>query len=119
LEGFAVSKRKIVAIITDALGDRVVVGEEELLHSISKHFKNLPVDIMLELIERILKDPTDVFKDESVNERVFNFFYKLESRSRFIVAVVKITPDGAFFSSAYPTGSKPRNIHKKLKKVKI
>ncbi len=112
------TKRKIVTIITDALGDRVIVGEEELSHSINKHFKNLPVDMVLELIERVLKDPTDIFKDETLKERVFNFFYKLESSSRFIVAVVKVTPDGAFFSSAYPTGTKPRNTHKKLKKVK-
>ena len=113
------SKRNIIAIITDALGDRVVVCEEELSHSMGKHFKNLPVDIVLELIERILKDPTDIFQEKSSNERVFNFFYKLETRDRFIVVVVKVTLEGAFFSSAYPTGKKPRNIHKKLKKVKL
>jgi hypothetical protein len=49
--------RKIIAVITDALGDRVVVGESELKHAGKEHFETLPTDILLELLERILKDP--------------------------------------------------------------
>jgi hypothetical protein len=112
------SKRKILTVITDALGDRVVVGETELLHSIEKHFVNVPTTMVLELIEMVLKDPTEIFRDDSKKERIFNFFYKLESRSRFVVVAVKVTKDGAYFASAYPTGSKPRNAHKKLKGIK-
>jgi hypothetical protein len=50
--------RKGAAIITAITGDRIVIGEEELEHAIKEHFSMLPVDILLELIERILKDPT-------------------------------------------------------------
>ena len=32
--------RKIVAVITDVLGDRVVVGGDELKHAIKEHFEN-------------------------------------------------------------------------------
>jgi len=42
-------KRKVIAIITDILGDRVVVGEKELEHAIDDHFSAIPQDIMLEL----------------------------------------------------------------------
>jgi hypothetical protein len=111
--------RKIAAVITDILGDRVVVGEAELLHSMKKHFENIPLDIVLELLERILKDPTEIFRDETKKDRIFNFFYKIETSSKFVVAVVKVTREGAFFASVYPTGAKPRSIHKKLKKVRL
>jgi hypothetical protein len=40
-------KRKIIAIITDILGDRVVVGEKELEHVIDNYFSAIPQDIML------------------------------------------------------------------------
>jgi hypothetical protein len=53
-------KRKVVAIITDILGDRVVVGEKELEHAIDDHFSAIPQDIMLELLERVLKDPSEI-----------------------------------------------------------
>jgi hypothetical protein len=112
------TKRKVVAVITDALGDRVVVGENELDHAISGHFSILPQDIILELLERILKDPTVIYQDDRKKERVFNFFYRLEKGPRFIVAVIKVTPEGAYFASMYPTGSQPRNTHKNYKRVK-
>lgn len=111
--------RKIIAVITDALGDRVIVGEKELEHSIEGHFKVIPQDIILELLERVLKDPTEIYRDDRKAERVFNFFYSLEKSDRFIVAVVKVTPEGTFFSSLYPTGKSARNKHKNYKKVKI
>ncbi len=113
------SIRKIVTIITDALGDRVVVGEKELEHSISEHFKIIPRDIILELLERILKDPSEVYRDDRKKEQIFNFFYRIEHGPRFIVAVIKVTKDGAFFSSMYPTGNGARNTHKHYKKVKL
>ena len=113
------SSRRIVTVITDALGDRVVVGEEELDHSIQGHFKIIPQDITLELLERILKDPTEIYQDDRKKERIFNFFYRLDKGPRFVVAVVKVTPTGAYFASMYPTGKGARNIHKSFKKVKI
>ena len=113
------SSRKIIAVITDALGDRVVVGEEELDHSIAGHFKVIPQDIILELLERILKDPSEIYRDDRKKEQIFNFFYRLEKGPRFIVVVIKVTPEGAFFSSMYPTGKGARNTHKNYKKVKL
>lgn len=84
------NKRKLITVITDILGDRVLVYHDELMHSINKHFQNIPLDMVLDLFERILKDPSSVYRD-----------------------------DGAYFSSAYPTGNQPRNSHKKLKRVEL
>ncbi len=47
-------KRKIAAVITDILGDRVIIGEDELQIHLKKHFIGIPRDMILELIERIL-----------------------------------------------------------------
>jgi len=111
--------RKIIAVITDVLGDRVIIGEKELDHAMGGHFRVIPQDIILELLERILKDPTEIYQDSSKKERIFNFFYRLEKGPKFIVAVIKVTPDGAFFSSMYPTGKSIRNTHKNYKKVEL
>jgi len=111
-------QRKIVAIITDKQGDRVVVCQEELEHAIVDHFPVIPQRMVLELLELVLKDPTEVFRDSSNKEQVFQFFYRLEKSVRYIVAVVKITSDGAFFASMYPTGKRIRAKHKKLGKAK-
>lgn len=113
------TQRKILAVITDILGDRVVVCEKELDHAIEGHFTAVPKDIILELLERVLKDPTEIYRDDRKKEQVFNFFYKLEQGPKFLVAVVKVTPDGAYFSSMYPTGKTVRNAHKNFKKVKV
>jgi hypothetical protein len=113
------SNRKIITIITDALGDRVVVGEKELDHAIEGHFEGIPQDIILELLERILKDPSEVYRDDRKTEQIFNFFYRLEKGQKFIVAVIKVTPDGAFFSSMYPSGKGVRKTHKNYKRVKL
>lgn len=112
------SGRKIIVVITDILGDRVVVGEKELNHAIAGHFESIPQDIILELLERVLRDPSEIYRDDRQKERIFNFFYKLEKGPKFIVAVIKVTPEGAFFSSMYPTGKGFRNKHKNYKKVK-
>jgi len=108
--------KKIVTIITAITGDRVVVGEDELHHAL-KHFI-LPTDIFLEFLERILKDPSDVFADREKAPREYYMFYRLEDK-HYVVAVVKKTTDGAFFASMYPTGEQIRPKHKKLKRIKI
>jgi hypothetical protein len=110
------SSRKIVTVITDVLGDRVIIGESELNHVIKAHFETLPIDILLELLERILKDPTLVYEERSVH--IYHLFYRLEN-GKYLVAVVKKSKSGTFFSTMYPTGKSIRNKHKNLKKVKI
>lgn len=107
--------RKIVAVITAVTGDRIVVGEEELRHATEEHFSMLPTDILLELIERILKDPTKIFEQVKLNQ--YHLFYRLDNR-RYLVVIVKKTPTGNYFSSMYSTGSTIRNSHKDLKEVK-
>ena len=109
------SKQKIAAVITDILGDRVIIGEKELKIHEEKHFA-IPRDMILELIERVLKDPYVVY--EEVNTHTYHLFYRLDT-GRFVVAIVKKMKEGTFFSSVYPTGKSIRNKHKKLKKVKI
>lgn len=112
------SKRKIVAIITAATGDRVIITEAELEHALNDHFSYLPRVLFLELVEQVLKDPSDVFVDNSKAPRQYNLFYRLEN-GKYLVAVVKKTDDGSFLSSMYPTGDTIRNKHKKMKRVKV
>ena len=107
--------RKIAAIITAITGDRVIVGEEELTHAIDEHFSMLPSDILLELIERVLKDPTKIFEQTKTNQ--YHLFYRLDNR-RYLVVIVKRVPTGSYFSSMYSTGVSIRNIHKDLKEIK-
>ncbi len=105
--------RKIKTIITAITGDRVVVGESELSHAIEGHFDTLPEDIFLELLERILKDPTVVYEEES--KSLYHLFYKLQNE-KYLVVIVKKVDSGSYFSTMYPTGKEVRNKHKKLKK---
>ncbi len=107
--------RKIATIITAITGDRIVVGEEELKHAMEEHFPMLPKDILLELIERILKDPTKIFEQEKLSQ--YHLFYRLDNRS-YLVVIVKKTLTGNYFSSMYSTGSSIRNRHKHLKEIK-
>ncbi len=109
-------KAKIVAVITSAIGYRVIIEKEAMEHAL-RHFI-LPEDIFLELLERILRDPSEVYVETHSREKTYHLFYRLESH-RYILAVVKLTGDGAFFASAYSTGHKPRSKHRKLKKVKL
>ena len=102
------------AIITDILGDRVVIGESELQHSIAEHFENLPENILLELIELVLNDPTFIF--EETRGHFYHLVYRLDS-GKHIVVVIKKSESGVFFSTVYPTGKSIRNKHKKLRKV--
>ena len=108
--------RKIAAVITDILGDRVIVGEDELQIHMENHFSGIPRDMILELIERILKDPSIIY--EEVNTHTYHLFYRLET-GRFVVVVVKKQKNGTYFSAIYSTGKMIRNKHKKLKRVKL
>lgn len=108
--------RKIIAVITDALGDRVVVGDNELRHALHEHFEALPKDILLELIERVLKDPTVIYEEKATH--FYHLFYRLEN-GKYLVAVIKKSKSGVFFSTIYPTGRSIRNKHKNLRKVKL
>ncbi|MBF0443721.1 MAG: hypothetical protein HQK54_17570 [Oligoflexales bacterium] len=110
--------RSIAAVITAATGERVVVGEQELRHALLKHFPWLPRSIFLELLEQVLRDPSEVYTDNTKAPKEYRVFYRVENRN-YIVAIVKITKDGAFFTSMYLTGNNIRNPHKGLKKVKI
>ena len=112
------TKRKIVAVITAITADRVVVTSDVLTHIIEEHFRGIPQEIILETVERVLKDPSDLFKDDLNIKKEYDFFYRLES-GEYLVAVVKVIPAGAFLASLYPTGKNPRNKHKKLKRVKL
>lgn len=108
--------KKVVAIITAITGDRIVIGEDELRHAMEEHFSMLPRDILLELIERILKDPTKIFKQEKLSQ--YHLFYRLDNR-RYLVVIVKKTPTGNYFSSMYSTGNSIRNSHKYLKEIQV
>lgn len=110
--------RKIIAVITAITGDRVIVTDEAIKHVIEEHFRGIPQDIILETMERVLRDPTDLYRDSSNKNKEYDFFYRLESGD-FIVVIVKVIPDGAYLSSMYPTGKKHRNKHKKFKRVKL
>lgn len=107
--------RKIAAIITAITGDRIIIGEDELKHAIKEHFLMLPMDILLELIERILKDPAKIFEQKKLSQ--YHLFYRLDN-GRYLVVIVKRTLTGNYFSSMYRTGNSIRNSHKDLKEIK-
>ncbi len=109
-------KRDIVTIITSATGERVIVCRDELDHAM-RHFI-LPEDIFLELLERVLKDPSEVYIDSTEKMKEYRFFYKI-IQERYILVIIKIISEGAFFSSMYTTGSSIRNTHKKFIKIKL
>lgn len=109
-------KRRIAAVITAITGDRIVIGKEELDHAKEDHFQVFPVDMLLELIERILKDPTKIFEQKKLHQ--YHIFYRLDNR-RYLVVIVKRTPTGNYFSTMYSTGKTMRNSHKDLKEIKL
>jgi hypothetical protein len=106
--------RRIVTVITAITKDRVVIGELEFLHA-KKHFPMLPDDMLLELIERVLKDPTKIFEEQEPHQ--YLLFYRLDS-GQYLVVVVKQLESGNYFSTMYSTGDTIRPKHKKLKEVK-
>lgn len=69
--------RKVAAVITAITGDRIIIGEEEINHALQEHFPMLPKDILLELVERILKDPTKIFEQEKLSQ--YHLFYRLDN----------------------------------------
>src|SRR5690348_12789039 len=107
--------RRIVAVITAITGDRIVIGEAEFNHAKEEHFPMLPTDILLELIERVLKDPTKIFEQKKLHR--YHLFYRLDNQ-RYLVVIIKKTHAGNYFSSMYSTGNAIRNSHKDLKEVK-
>ncbi|HXQ22693.1 MAG TPA: PBECR2 nuclease fold domain-containing protein [Candidatus Acidoferrales bacterium] len=109
-----VPPRRIAKIITAATHDRVVVCEAELEHA-ARHFL-LPRDLLLDLIERVLTQPTAVYADDTRRPSEYRLFYRLED-GRYILAVVKLVTDGAYFASLYPTGRRIRTTHRKFRRV--
>ncbi len=109
-------KRKIVCVISAATGDLVIVGEDELQHA-ARHFV-LPRSILVELLTVILKDPSEVFLDTSKPSKLYKIYYKLED-NRYLLVIVKILKEGAFFASMYSTGKKVKARHSKMKRIKI
>jgi hypothetical protein len=107
--------RRIVSVITAITGDRIVIGEAEFTHAQEEHFSMLPTDILLELIERILKDPTKIFEQKKLHQ--YHLFYRLDNQ-RYLVVIIKKTPTGNYFSTMYSTGTSLRNSHKDLKEIK-
>lgn len=107
--------RRVVTVITAITGDRIVIGEAEFNHAKEEHFPMLPADILLELIERVLKDPTKIFQQKKLHQ--YHLFYRLDNQ-RYLVVVIKQTNTGNYFSSMYSTGNSIRNSHKDLKEVK-
>lgn len=84
-------EHKIATIITTVNGDRVVIGEAELKHAMIEHFSMLPRDMLLELIERILKDPTKIFLEEKIHQH--HLFYRLDNQ-KYLAVIVKRTDTG-------------------------
>jgi len=107
--------RRVVTVMTAITGDRVVIGEAELNHAKEEHFQMLPIDMLLELIERILKDPTKIFEQKKLHQ--YHLFYRLDNQ-RYLVVIVKLTDTGNYFSSMYSTGNSIRNSHKDLTEIK-
>jgi hypothetical protein len=112
IAGVAVRKR--AAVVHAATGDEVIIREAELRHAMS-HF-TLPRDLVLTLIVRVLEHPTLVLADDSRPPREYRLFYRLED-GRYLLAVVKMRPDGAFFASLYPTGRTIRPSHRRFRRV--
>lgn len=109
-------KRAIVTIITAITGDRIIVCKDELTHAI-RHFL-LPEDIFLELLERILKDPDEIYFNDTKEGKTYYLFYRIFEQ-RYILAIVKKIEEGAYFASMYPVGKDVRKSHKKFKKIKL
>jgi hypothetical protein len=109
-----VPRRKVARIIRAVTDEEVLVCEAELEHA-RRHFP-LPSDLLLDLIERVLTQPAAVYADDAERPREYRLFYRLED-GRYILAVVKIIPEGAFFASMYPTGRHLRSSHRRFRRV--
>ena len=109
------SVRRIVASVKAITGERVVIGEAELAHAM-RHF-TLPRDLLIELIKRVLQHPSSVLVDDEKEPHEYRLFYRLED-GRYILAVVKVIEEGAFFASMYPTGTRMRRSHGHFRRLR-
>lgn len=107
---------EIITVITAVTGERVIVRKDEMEHAM-RHFL-LPEEIFLELLEKVLKDPNEVYVDETKEGKIYHLFYRLFQK-KYILAVVKVIPKGAYFASMYATGETIRKSHKHFKKLKL
>ena len=111
------AKRKILSVIRAATGTIVSIGELEVGHAL-KHFL-IPQIKLLEVIEQVLLDPTKVFQEsQSDDGKTFYLFYRLENR-RYLVAVIKSIENQAHFVTLYPTGTKIKAKHMRMKRIKV
>ena len=110
-------KHRILAVIPARQGYHVVVGQAEFMHALEKHFF-IPVSVLLLTLETVLRDPTVVFVDDTTKQREHHILYRLEIGG-YLAVVVKLTGDGVFFCSMYPTGKTIRAGHKKMKRLKL
>jgi len=81
-----------------------------------RHF-TLPRDLLIELIERVLQHPDTVLVDDEKEPHEYRLFYRLED-GRYILAVVKIVQDEAFFASMYLTGKRMRRSHRHFRRLR-
>ena len=112
-------KRQVLSVVKSATGDLVIIGEAEITHALAKHFR-IPKVKLLEIVEQVLIDPTTVYLEEAkgvTKIKSYYLFYRLDDGG-YLVAVVKVLPEGAFFSSVYPTGPDIRHSHQKMKRIK-
>lgn len=107
--------RKVAATITAITGEKVIIGEAELNHALEEHFSMIPKDILLELVERVLKQPTKIFLQEKLHR--YLLFYRLDNQ-KYLLVIIKQAATGNYFSTMYSTGKSIRNSHKGLIEIK-
>ena len=73
---------------------------------------------MLQLVARVLEHPTAVYVDDRRRPHEYRLFYRLQD-GRYLLVVVKLTGEGAFFATMYATGKSVRPSHRKFKKVSL
>lgn len=108
------SVRQIATSVKAITRESVMIGEAELTHAM-RHF-TLPRDLLIELIKRVSQHPTKVLVDDKKKPHEYRLFYRLED-GRYILAVVKVIQDGAFFASMYPTGKRGRRSHGNFRRL--
>ena len=65
-----------------------------------------------------IKNVRYFFIDDAKDTKEYRFFYRLQD-NRYILVIVKVIEEGAFFASMYSTGKEIRKSHKKLRKLKF
>src|SRR5437773_6110002 len=104
-----VGGRRRAAVIRAATGDDVIIGEQELRHA-PLHVATRPG---LEPHHSGARQPDDRPRRRCAQTaRV-----PVVLDGRYLLAVVKLTPAGAFFASMYPTGRSIRPSHRRFRKV--